>query len=246
MADRWAALEPHVGAFGPADDRPRPSVLLYHGCGGLRAHLPLYAQGAAEAGVRAFVVDSYAPRGWSPNYARAVVCTGVRFWGRERAGDVLAAVAGVAARQDVDSGRLALAGWSHGAWGVMDLMTMRLDGGPEAGLADAQGAALAGVRALFLAYPYGGFGALSQRRPWRRAYPTLAVLCGRDHLTPLPVGRKLLERSRAAGVAADVWELPDATHSFDEPMSFPPMRHRPELTATAVGRFRAFLASTLT
>ena len=62
---RWAMLEPHTTVVGPDDDRPRPAVLLFHGCGGLRDHLPRYAEAAKAAGWRAFIVDSYGPRGWS-------------------------------------------------------------------------------------------------------------------------------------------------------------------------------------
>ncbi len=244
-AERWAALSPYIQVFGPEDDQPRPAVLLFHGCGGLRPHLPLYAATAAAAGVRAFVVDSYTPRGWSQAYGRAFVCTGMRFWGRERAGDVLAALHGVSARADVDAGRLALAGWSHGGWASMDLMTMPLVRSGEAGLADPDPAPLAGVKALFLAYPYGGYGALSQRLPWRRHPRVLALIAGRDHVTQPARARRLHDASRAAGCQVELWELPDATHSFDEPTGVPPMRHAPDLTAQAVTRFGAFVSDAL-
>ena len=46
---RWAQLEPHVHVVGPDDDKRRPAVLLFHGCGGLRAHLPRYAEAAKAA-----------------------------------------------------------------------------------------------------------------------------------------------------------------------------------------------------
>ena len=221
-------------------------MLLFHGCGGLRPHLPLYAAAAAEAGVRAFVVDSYGPRGWSQTYGRVAVCTGARFWGRERAGDVLAAVQGVGARADVDASRLALAGWSHGGWAVMDLMTMPLTRSGEAGLRDGDPATLAGVRSLFLAYPYGGFGALSRRRPWRRSPRVLAILAGRDHVTRPAEARRLYAAPCAAGSEVDLWEIPEATHSFDEPTGVAPMRHAPDLRDRAVTRLRAFLEETLT
>ena len=50
VAARWAQLEPHVHVVGPDDDKARPAVLLFHGCGGLRAHLPRYAEAAMAAG----------------------------------------------------------------------------------------------------------------------------------------------------------------------------------------------------
>lgn len=50
LAARWTMLEPGVTVVGPDDDRPRPAVILFHGCGGLRDHLPRYAGAAKAAG----------------------------------------------------------------------------------------------------------------------------------------------------------------------------------------------------
>ena len=116
---RWARLEPHMTVVGPDDAAPRPAVLLFHGCGGLRDHLPRYAEVAKAAGWRAFVIDSYGPRGWGRAFTLTAVCTGLSFRGYERAGDVLAAIQGVSARPDVDATRLSLGGWSHGGWAIM-------------------------------------------------------------------------------------------------------------------------------
>ena len=58
---------------GPDDDRPRPTVILFHGCGGLREHLPRYAQAAKAAGWRACIVDSYPHRGLTPWMALGLV-----------------------------------------------------------------------------------------------------------------------------------------------------------------------------
>lgn len=69
-------------------------MLLFHGCGGMRPHLQVYAEAARDLGLRAYLVDSFAARGWPKAYTRFLVCTGARFWGRERAGDVLAAAWG--------------------------------------------------------------------------------------------------------------------------------------------------------
>src|SRR5690606_6104026 len=120
---RWAMLEPHTTVVGPEDDLPRPAVLLFHGCGGLRDHLPKYAEAAKAAGWRAFILDSYGPRGWGRLFALTMVCSGLLLRGDERAGDVLAALDGVSRRQDVDASKIGLAGWSHGGWGIMEAMS---------------------------------------------------------------------------------------------------------------------------
>ena len=244
VAERWRRLSPHIVAIGPADAEPRPAVLLFHGCGGMRDYLRNYAEMAAAAGVRAFIIDSFAPRGWSRAKALGLVCTGLRFRGAERAGDVLAAVWGVKARADVDADRVALAGWSHGSWSIMDLMTMPMQSPGEAGLADATPAHMAGVEAVFLVYPYGGVGALSRVRDWVRTPRTMAVICEQDHITSLADAERVFARVANAGAPMELWRAA-ATHGFDEPGRRGPMRHDPELTAEAHDRFRRFLEEAL-
>ena len=242
LAERWTKLSPHVAVVGPDDDRKRPAVLLFHGCGGLRDHLPVYAVAAREAGWRAFIVDSYAPRGWSRNLAMALVCTGIRFRGDQRAGDILAAIQGISARADVDASRLALAGWSHGGWGIMEAMSA--DRRPRTlGLIDPGEVSLDGVKATYLAYPYVGIAAPNRMRPWRHCPRTLAVISARDHLTTVRTAQRVHDMVRNCGADVETWIAP-GTHSFDEPMSAPPMRHDPDLTAEAVRRFRALLEDT--
>jgi dienelactone hydrolase len=143
-------------------------VLMFHGCGGLGVHLDHYAAAATALGARVAIVDSFAPRGWSNRFAKTFVCTGAAFRGAERAGDVLASAHGAAADLDADPGALVLAGWSHGAWSIMDLMTMPLEQSGEAGLLDPSPAPLEGVKGLFLAYPYGGVTARSRTHDWVR------------------------------------------------------------------------------
>ena len=196
---------------GPDDDQVRPAVLLFHGCGGLRPHLPLYAQAAVNAGWRAYVIDSYAPRGWDRTLSLTLVCTGVLLRGSERAGDVAAAVWGLAQRPEVDASKLVMAGWSHGSWSMMDLMTMRLERSGEAGLADPQ-----------------------------TAVPALSGIARDDHLTSVDNARSLHQRIERGGASVEVW-VAGGTHAFDEPTGMGPMRHDPELTQESLTRFRAFL-----
>ena len=220
-------------------------MLLFHGCGGVREHNHRYAREIATVGLRVFVVDSYRPRRWPHTLSRILVCTGLMFWGRERAGDVLAAVWGVSRRADVDASRLALVGWSHGGWSIMDLMTMPLTRAGEAGLADPTPEPLKGVLGLFLAYPYGGFGALSHRRRWLRSPRVLAVLAHRDHVTRLAAARALFEAVRGACAELEIWEVEGATHSFDEVTGVFPMRYDEALSVQAIDRCRAFLKAVL-
>jgi len=65
--------------------------------------LEALAEAAGAAGWRAFIVDSYAARGWSRTFALAMVCTGILLRGHERAGDVLACIHAMSQRRDVDA-----------------------------------------------------------------------------------------------------------------------------------------------
>ena len=246
VAELWTRLEPFVRMIGPPDVERRPTVLMFHDCGGHRDTLVPYAEAVAALGVRAFIIDSFTPRGWTSEVAKATICTGLRFHGRKRAGDVLAALHGLGGRDDVDADRLMLAGWSHGAWSIMDLMTMPLTTVGEANVADPDPARLDAVKALFLMYPYGGVGALSRERPWVRTAPqALAVDAGRDHLTWASAARRLHEAVEASGCTLQVWRIPQATHCFDVQGVWPPMRYDAHLTREAVARFAAFTKAAL-
>lgn len=239
LAARWARLGPHTTVVGPDDNRPRPAVLLFHGCGGLRGHLPKYAEVARRSGWRAFTVDSYGPRGWSREFAMATVCTGLLLRGHERAGDILATLHGVSQRPDVDASKIVLAGWSHGGWGIMEAMSADRSH-PALGVADPGAVPLDGVIGTYLAYPYVGIAAFNRMRPWRHCPKTLAVIARSDHLTTVRNAERVHAMIRDCGAEVETW-IADGTHSFDEPMTAPPMRYDPVLSDEALRRFGALL-----
>ena len=239
LSQRWSMLEPAVTVVGPDDDRPRPAVILFHGCGGLRGHLPKYAAAAKAAGWRAVIVDSYAPRGWSSQFAMATVCTGLLLQGWQRAGDVLAALYGVSQRADVDPSKVVLAGWSHGGWGIMEAMSSERTAG-LLGLADPGVVPLDGVIGTWLAYPYVGVGALNRMRPWRHCPKTVAVISRTDHLTTVRNAERVHDMVRNCGAEVETW-IAEGSHAFDEPMAAGPMRYHPDLAAEAERRFVALL-----
>ena len=223
----------------------RPAVLLFHGCGGIWRQPDDYAEAVASLGARAVVVDSYAPRGWSRTFGAATVCTGALLRGPERAGDVLAAVHGAIRDLHADPDRLILAGWSHGAWSIMDLMTMPLLRSGEAGLLDPTPTPIAGVRGLYLAYPYGGVGALSRNRNWVRAPRTYGIIALRDHITGLKDSERVFSAPRRAGADLDIWRAP-VRHGFDEPATpLSPVLHDSAFSGEALERFKAFVRAAL-
>lgn len=239
LSSRWALLEPHVTIVGPDDDIARPAVLLFHGCGGLRDHLQRYAEAAKAAGWRCFIVDSYGPRGWSRLRTLLTVCTNLAFRGIDRASDVAAAFFGIATRPDVDADKMVLAGWSHGGWSIMELMTARPDPG-ALGLADFDKLDLSKLAGVWMAYAYVGPLAPNRLKPWRHPQQVYAVTCSRDHLTTVRNAEKVNDAIRANGSTVQHW-VADGTHAFDEPTSNGPMKHHPERTLEALDRFASFL-----
>lgn len=241
LAERWARLEPTLVVVRPEGEGPFPTVLIFPGCGGIRSHLDKYAKAAVAAGWMVVRVESFKARGWSEAFTRTFICTGLLFRGGERAGDVMASIHGVSALPGVDPKRLALAGWSHGAWAIMDMMTLPLDGGHEAGISDPEGVDLSGVVGAFLPYPYVGFPAASRSHDWRPPLKCFVILPTRDHLATLRQYEKALDHVRAAGSEVETWVV-KGTHAFDEPgLADKHILNDPALTDQAIGKFAGFL-----
>jgi hypothetical protein len=129
-----------------------------------------------------------------------------------------------------------LGGWSHGGWGIMEALSAERDRPGALGLADAATVPLDGVKATFLAYPYVGVAALNRLRPWRHCPKTLAMIAARDHLTTVRNAERILDMVRQCGAEVETW-VADGTHSFDEPMTAPPMRFDDALSRDALNRF---------
>ena len=241
VAERWARLSPSLVIRRPDGPGPFPVVLIFPGCGGVREHLHRYAEAAAEAGWMAVTVESFIARGWSDAFVRTFVCTGLLLRGGTRAGDVMAAATFVKNLPDADPGRIVLAGWSHGAWAIMDLMTEKLERRGEAMIADPQNADLSGVVGAFMPYPYVAFPARSRWFRWRRALDALVIIPTRDHLAKRKDYERALDHARAAG--SEIEEgIVDATHAFDEPgLTHPKIRYDPKATDEAIRRFVGFL-----
>ncbi len=244
LAERWARLRPTLKIIRPEGDGPFPVVLDFPGCGGVRTHLDQYAEAARAVGWMTVRVESFDARGWSEKFTRMFVCNGLLLRGAKRAGDVLAAVAGFRTLDGADPSRLALAGWSHGAWAIMDAMTMPLKRRGEAGAADPWAADLSPIRGAWLAYPYIAFPARSRRMDWLRPIPRILGMAPQhDHLATVQQYRAAFAHAEAAGSWVDIWE-PDANHAFDEPgLTHPKIRHDPAMTAEAIRRYADFLKS---
>jgi dienelactone hydrolase len=164
--------------------------------------------------------------------------------GRERAGDLYAAISWARTQSWADPERIVAMGWSHGGWTIMDALALR--SGAEmaraTGIDDLPAEPLEGLAGTLIVYPYASVGSYAGRRDWRLAPRSIAVLCGRDYIVGTPRGP--LERQRARGAPIDIHFFEDATHAFeDEFAEDPRVRYNPAATQREYALLRNMIAS---
>ena len=241
--DRFALIETAVEWRLPDGAGPFPVVIQFHGCAGIRPPFQaLWADIANKAGYAAMIIDSNSVRGMSRDAALKSVCDGERLIGQERAGDVLAAIEIAALNPKIDRSKIILAGWSHGAWSVMDYLTMDQRRKGPAGLTNWPSPAR-DVSGAILVYPYCGTGTLSRFRPWRNELPVLALIAGADTIVDAEECITYFEDRKGKGNPVDLIVYPDTEHAFDDPFIEPEWRHwhNPEAFDDAKARYAKFL-----
>jgi dienelactone hydrolase len=212
-----AFLEPSIRLYKPDGPGPFPAVLQVHGCGGAKPIQDDYAKAAKEVGALVLIVDSLTPRGIDFDKALKLVCTGQRLRGRERAGDVVVGLEMLRRRSDVDSNRLALIGWSHGAWTIMDLLALDLPKEKPFNLTGVPSNVWKGVKGVSLIYPFAGFPALTRERGWKTTdIPVDALLVEGDSIANTEHALAAFEKARASGAQIDVETWTGVTHAFEE------------------------------
>ena len=103
----------------PPGDGPFPAVVLLHPCSGRTRAQNVWADLFASWGYVSLIVDSFGPRGIRE------VCTDGRLamsYSSKRAQDAADARTYLATLSFVDSRHVAVAGWSHGAWTVLETL----------------------------------------------------------------------------------------------------------------------------
>lgn len=110
------AVDGYFYAASSDDSRKAPAILALHGCGGmlnLQGKPNLRTAGYAKLlnadGWHVLFLDSFTTRG-----VKSVCGSGGNVPPSMRVGDVQAAMAYLAKRQDVDAARMGILGWSHG------------------------------------------------------------------------------------------------------------------------------------
>ncbi len=243
LTEQEAFIADHIrmeAAPDGAGDAALPTVVQFHGCAGYRAPLmEHWASVAAEAGWRAISVDSHTPREIDYDTSLQTVCQGKELLAQERAGDVIAALNLIAKRPDVDPSRIVVAGWSHGAWTLMDLFAMDLSKRSPASLSE-KGLSVPDIAGAILVYPHCGRATWSTVNDWTISPPTLALVAGKDSIVNGPECKALLEEIAGRGHDIDLVYYPGADHVFDD-ASLPNFYSEKD-AADAKTKYTAFLA----
>jgi dienelactone hydrolase len=204
----------------PPGEGPFPAAVLLSGCDGVKSNLSNMAEALAGHGWLSVIVDSHGPRGLDQTNLWRLVCAGQLLNGAERAADVAIALNEVMQRGDVDRSRVALIGFSHGGWSVLDFLALSAQGQVSPLLTEWPKAISGSPHELISAsvffYPYCGPAARSSVDPLpaRPAYLFLLVagdaIVGEQHCFEI-AGRLL-----AVDAEVTVRVFSGVTHSFDQ------------------------------
>jgi len=215
----WRLPDADVAGAGPY-----PLFVQMHGCGGLNMDQHgSYADIANAAGYAALIVSSNAPRGYDQQASLGQICQGKALLGQERAGDIFVALKHALQRDDIDPERIVLGGWSHGAWTVMDYLSIDGADGVPVGL-DAYDGPRPEIKAAVLFYPYCGIGTRARVHGWGDQNPdVLALLGDNDSIVDHKACRYIFSQLELdAGKAFEQHVYEGAEHAFEN--SFLPER----------------------
>lgn len=209
-----ALIEPHTEIRLPDNTAgPVPGVLLLHGCGGRRQVQDNYADAIVEAGYAAMIINSNAARGIGRLGSMSQVCMALRLLGQERAADIHAGLELARRHPQIDGDHMALLGWSHGGWTILDALSLAGDHRAPASLRDS-GTELSGVQLALAMYPYCGFPARTDGHNLPEHIRLHAILAEDDVIAP---AARCARRLARGGSQVSVETYPDQTHAFDEP-----------------------------
>lgn len=251
VAELEDILDDHLIVETPAGDGPFPAVMFFHGCAGLYRDgkpmvvVPDYARIAVEEGYAAVIVDSLTPRDLEFWTAIPTVCRGWQLRGGERAGDVLAALEAVKQHPRLRADGFVLAGWSHGAWAIMDALTFDYRNSFPHNLKGGDPALLESIHSIYTTYPFCSFPARTAAYGWAFKIPVTFVFAEKDQFVSVDDCLAAINRLRADGVPVKLPPpIKDAPHAFDERDNIGDSEqtgYHPEATREAHKRFRAYL-----
>jgi dienelactone hydrolase len=190
----------------PAGPAKVPVVVLMHGSGGVYPELSsFWAKHFNDAGIGAFIVDVFGPRG-----VRSTVEDQGQVPFAADTADAFAALGLLATHPRIDARRVAVMGFSRGAMTAIRSAAVRIADG-SAALPGQRFAAHIGVYSGGCA---GGLAVTAKPGVFSGA-PMLFLHGDADDYTYASDCRAYADRLRAAGTAVDFVLLPGARHKFD-------------------------------
>jgi dienelactone hydrolase len=211
----------------PDGPGPFPAVVVLHGCAGFFPGYAAIADDLKLAGYVALAVDSLGPRGVADQCDVLFI---------EQAIDAYAALKYLSRQSFVDSGRVAVLGYSMGGGSALDDV--------QRGVLDE----------LFR----GKFAAAIAYYPWCRGRsaivyaPTMILIGTADDWTPAEACRDLVAQPHGASAPVDLTVYPGAHHGFNFRELQPGIRrfghwleYNEPAAADAWEKVRAFLAASL-
>ena len=251
LGERSAMLAPRMQYYAPASGGPAPLVILSSGCGGLnglegpKPIVKLYADAATAAGAYVAVFESFASRGIDFEDSITWVCSGLRLRGDARAGDIVAAEALARDHWKQDFTGIVLAGWSHGGWSVMELLSAGPDARRVGNFNIEAPTRVMTPDAVALYYPYCGFLNSANRSRWTFKGPLLLLTADADSPGASAKCQEAVAHARGGMEGVEVVHFAANTHAFDEADQVPgsKFKYDPEAATRAVLMFQNFIAA---
>jgi dienelactone hydrolase len=206
-----------------------PAVVAMHGCGGMyssssskRESLSARHQQMAELlvsqGYAVLFPDSFRSRGTEE------ICTienrKRKITQKQRRHDAQGALAWLQSRNDIQTDRIAILGWSHGGSAVLATLNASK---PEVSGWSLRSGTSPYFRAGVAFYP-GCRDSLNSNTGYSLAAPITFFIGGSDDWTAPEPCIKLANKLKNAGEDASITVYPDAHHGFDGPSSQPRRR----------------------
>ena len=216
-SEHFNFLKPHFEIVKPSSGKKFPTVIMFHACGGPYPYLDSWQKFFSDSGIASIQVDSTGPRGMNRRTAIRTVCSGFDLQGQERAGDVYSVLANLDQFSWIDNDNIFIAGWSHGAYTLMDFMTMNDDLVPS-NILDFNQNAIPRIKGKITFYPHCGILNLSQKYKWRTRTPSIVFLADQDGfgLATQPSDCiELFQSMNKNEKYIDYYLMENSTHVFD-------------------------------
>ena len=200
---------PHITVAKPDKAGPFPVVIVLPGCEGVYPERTQQRVDWLNAqGYMAVVVNSHKGRQLNAKS----VCSGKALWGQERVGDVYIALDYVRTLPDADAGKIALLGYSHGGWTILDALSY--DGAPSYGLTTLPENILHSVKGAVVYYPYCDFPSRAAR-DYNSTIPLLAFHAGSDSVVNPQSCNTMMTAWQNQGLPVTSVTYDSVEHGFD-------------------------------